>query len=1515
MISIKTPFKILLTFLILPIGVFIGTQVAAAVNFGSGAVRDTVFSGSGAAQLDLDSSDFEQTITCPDVDAYHSHGYENTTHPDEGYESYMIVHKMRIYLHDDFMTNIDLSNIECSTPSSWVSCDGGHSSDYGGVDIALVQNDTSADAIYPDYVEWTYGSSDSTEKPMGPGYNDYDEDGSVDTTTDDRDMAESVYFEFNGEDTSASATTTSALYVQFWQYDQSCGNFSSSSCWSEVEEDGSSSKHWNTHTYTAETHYECASLTCASLSISPTTEDLSVSDVFSDVPFSVSATASDGSDITADSTFQYYINKYGSSTTAGDADGNLKYGFMDLFRSKSPNTTDSAVTFEDTEPGDSLYVYVSDYNGSAYIACNAEIVLPYCTDLNITDPAGSVMLYSSTSFSTNITVEASSENSETGDTEDWPYSITYDSTDDAATYDGNSDSYTTDDYTVDDYESSGSATLNVNLDDENGDGESDDVAGLCFDSFDYNYYPSRSTCRDLTITTTGPISAEDMEAGNVEISWTSTMIDGTVTPPPYTCISSNASGTFVDSTGMPGTGSITTSMTTVYYTGAAGDTVTCFSSLYPACVDTLTSETASEDVYACHDVDLGEPYIVNDDGTHTTLDLSDSADVSTLYDNTTVCYDYTLLADAGLSDTLVAASYEDSTKAAYAGNLSLTVNETGGSDVNNPATVAVTGYSTYTGTVCWQNYEPGNYLSLNVVGSPLNCYDDTTLPTPEVSPYACTDLEMTPDSVVIPATDSTAQTLEIKVEVTASDAAWGGTLMVTKTGSGTLYYADDTLSAFGDGHLEFPLSGTDNFIALKYIGGVAGDVVTAYIQSEEGACTDNFSITQGTNGGSSGGGSGSSGSGSGSSGSGTSSSSGGTCNDVSFNESDTAVLSCADYENTVCVDTDNGSEDVTITGEGQVCYKDEDDEWQCDEDSITASDIENGDCIDVKVEDVCSDQTVTVSAGESCEDSIDLEVAEIGTFQKSIYTFNFSSEKNPYTDEGIFFSHDDDRAFYTLEYDPTGDEGQIVFTDDMWDNLTLNATNGDGGTVELVTSWTQLVNGASYTTVENLGFGDIHEENSDSLLAFIDANYSSSKFMSYVPYIKMDGMDSVQIDPCEYDETSKALNTTTVCYDYRVTPDADGQVIIENAGNAVDQYGEGAAIRIRYVGIVNSKLDCSSSEDCLTEEYTNNANVDAYPELSDSTLSASARLVVLCSYLLTENAGDVYLDENFEGGSNLACIYEDADNSAGYSNTDGLVIVNSDTTTSDGTVSATTDSSVTDETASYCDSNDGTSLLGNLSSYVCEIFTSVSNLWKESSVESTTDEHLSQATRNVSTNQVSDQYSSWNDLLALSNTNNPDSHILYFDGSKSTTGTLELTGEITVPAGAWTLIVENADLQINKDITYATVDSSDYNDLPSMAFVVTGGDIFIENTASNLVGVYYTDQSFDGTDRSAVYGQLFVDGSLYGNLQPLLDACNYVGPPTQEGGGLVVRYDSRILLNTPPSLSEYVDVDTEKSTN
>ncbi len=1637
-------------------------QAVDAISFGSGKGLGGTFENTTEVDPIDSTPDYNYgEYSCTDAQHVHYH-YNLSETPSDG-EIWGIVHQFAIALDTDysggttdFMDNVDTTTLLCSDGGSFdADGDGTYENRYEdcGFDKTTITPGTPIMEITggrwsgvtvtydtldwitgsPRGLIWDYGTSDITDLNIKPwlasdggskregvsfGLEDYTSDHYV--TTQSWTKMEYYYFHDDG--------SYEHIYTEDVDPDGD-GNDEETN----VDPDGDY-VYWYGINSTQRSFFPACvpALSCADLTITPDT--LNVSDVFSDTEFSLTATNNEGDDITNEVEITYQAYQYDGSASTGDI---MTGPLNGRNRNAGPTSvSDTDIEYVNSLPGDRLTAYVSDYEGASYEdTCSVEVEWPYCADLQITDPS-SIAFISTGDVDIPIEVEATANNGE-----EWPYSLDYTSMDPAATFDGNTSVYTTTDKTIDSYQSSTAADVIIGLDDHNGDGVNDDIGSpypLCSDSFSYGLMP---TCESLEITipTSDTLTCEEITTEDILITWESFMTSGAPSTGPWLVTSTNSGGTFSLTPGGPtvGTGSYVSITPEVYYTSNSplgGDAIQVTDISYPACTDSFDSETCTTEAPVCDDLTLGTPYIENADGSTTSIDLTNADDLDTLYGTTTVCWDYSLnVSDTSYAGRIVAEGFTDTTGTAYNGTLALSVNETSGGAVGNPATTTLTGYTTYTGTICWQNFEAGNYLSVFMLGDELACSDDETLPPPSPEAPVCLDLQLSPDQVTMSATDTDTGNVLLTIDVQGSDSTWTGTLVVEETGVGALFYSDGSPSSYGDGHLEIPVSGASSTVLAFYRNGREGDSVRSYVVGNEDVCEDSFPVTK------------------------TPPTPGEVCEDVYFEDEVLEVdLTCEDEETTLCTEIDSdgsrtievcyetddgdegtftyngstytGCEEITVTGtpgsivcedvefaevcdgaeievrenvsgsdvvcediqtelstdvcediefeeddlstdydcedteanlciEGdsdgertvEICYEDEDGndgEWTYDGDNYEGCEeitveVNPGEteCLEIGFNEVCEDAVIEVyEEGEVCED-IPVEEVEMGSFEKFIFTFNFASEKNSYTDEGVFFSHDEDRAFYTLEYDPTGDEEDIIFTDAMWGN-DLEGHKGDGtdsgGTVRLATSYDELVkseyNGAydEYNLITNMGFGceydsdgnpnaKCREENSEDLASYVASSAFQSDYKSFIAYIKYPSdfnRASVVIDACEYDEEGE-LESEDVCFDPNVDPETDGQVVIENAGTVEEDYGVEAAIRIRYVGVINSGLDCGATDtdECLTEEFENIASVQPFESLD--SLTASARLVVLCSYLMTQNAGDVYLEVSLEGGSDIACIFVDEDEvtSSDYRNVDSLIILEDDDDDEDSTY--VTVNSYSGDTISFCD-DDEDNLIGNLSSYVCEIVAKVTDLWAKSNVENTTNENVSQATRNADTDQIASDstYSSWSELeAALRNANNSNSNILYFDGSLSDDEQMTL-GNLTVPAGAWTIIVKDADLKLTGNIAYETVSNpSDYKNLPSVAFVVEGGDIFIDDSALRLVGVYYTDQKFDGEERSAVDEQLTVDGSFYGNIQTLIERAKYVGPPTIDGGGIVIRYDSRIILNTPPALSDYVNINTEKGVN
>lgn len=122
-------------------------------------------------------------------------------------------------------------------------------------------------------------------------------------------------------------------------------------------------------------------------------------------------------------------------------------------------------------------------------------------------------------------------------------------------------------------------------------------------------------------------------------------------------------------------------------------------------------------------------------------------------------------------------------------------------------------------------------------------------------------------------------------------------------------------------------------------------------------------------------------------------------------------------------------------------------------------------------------------------------------------------------------------------------------------------------------------------------------------------------------------------------------------------------------------------------------------------------------------------------------------------------------------------------------------------------------------------------------------------------------------------------------------------------AGVKTIIVENGNLIINKDMVYA-------NKTGSFAWIVKNGNIIIANTVKNIAGVYVTLAGSIASDGVSTPNRLTVDGSLYGTTTDLVNNRSYVRGQTGYSAlnvGVVVNYSNRAIMYPPPFLSRFLD--------
>jgi uncharacterized repeat protein (TIGR01451 family) len=128
-------------------------------------------------------------------------------------------------------------------------------------------------------------------------------------------------------------------------------------------------------------------------------------------------------------------------------------------------------------------------------------------------------------------------------------------------------------------------------------------------------------------------------------------------------------------------------------------------------------------------------------------------------------------------------------------------------------------------------------------------------------------------------------------------------------------------------------------------------------------------------------------------------------------------------------------------------------------------------------------------------------------------------------------------------------------------------------------------------------------------------------------------------------------------------------------------------------------------------------------------------------------------------------------------------------------------------------------------------------------------------------------------------------------------------------SGPRTYIVEDADLVINGDLTYAD----------NIAFVVKGGNIIVKKEVKKLDGVYIAipKSGVGGSIRQAdeTSDVLTVNGSLYGRVEDLLNKRTYIRDNSdgQIDVGTVISFASSLFRKSAPLVSEFIDEYTKAS--
>lgn len=363
---------------------------------------------------------------------------------------------------------------------------------------------------------------------------------------------------------------------------------------------------------------------------------------------------------------------------------------------------------------------------------------------------------------------------------------------------------------------------------------------------------------------------------------------------------------------------------------------------------------------------------------------------------------------------------------------------------------------------------------------------------------------------------------------------------------------------------------------------------------------------------------------------------------------------------------------------------------------------------------------------------------------------------------------------------------------------------------------------------------------------------------------------------------------------------------------------------IFYSGSVDSALKdevCQDGQICqekyLNSAETNNSviHVDEdefdVPEVTSNEIKAQ----IFCQYILTRAAGDIFLENDLSTGVDISICSK-------YRSSTGIIITPGDEETpplvstgpGEATIKAIGHEVCTAGQAGTV-SNELAELYGSgvsgLSSQICEVKLRTGSPWKQEVITNSIDENKTRASRWGA--------ESLGTVLSNILSAYKDQNVYHLKGDV-TSGNIRMD-EI----GAKTFIIEDGDLYIDQDIVYtgtcpAGPNQCSVRDVASLAFIVLNGSVYVDPSVENISGVFFVQEGdrdgsgrlFSGTGLSNNNArsdlQLKVFGSVYGDIDPLFEQRFFSGDPGSDLGGIVVRFDQRVILNTPPGLRDILNV-------
>lgn len=316
----------------------------------------------------------------------------------------------------------------------------------------------------------------------------------------------------------------------------------------------------------------------------------------------------------------------------------------------------------------------------------------------------------------------------------------------------------------------------------------------------------------------------------------------------------------------------------------------------------------------------------------------------------------------------------------------------------------------------------------------------------------------------------------------------------------------------------------------------------------------------------------------------------------------------------------------------------------------------------------------------------------------------------------------------------------------------------------------------------------------------------------------------------------------------------------------------------------------------------------------------SAEVIVVCPYVLTRSGGDVFFHDALDTGVDVSQCSEVKGGTGG-----GVTPTPNPDVEAPSTGQGGEDSPILLDLPSHdvCRfSNLGENIEGyndvlkNFSSTICELQAEVAETWTEQNINEAINANITRIARwGGNINNLPSTINNYSAFTTIGDqvsngvfVRNEGDLTLSFDQQE-----IQATGSI--PA-AQTYIVIGHDLIIEEDINYGPTNFASPSTIPSAAFIVIDGNIIIRNNVSNIDGVVMAVDLYGNGNGKVTNGNegvetdniLTINGNLIGDVSELFANRQAIGDPTKDEGSVTIKYDSRLLLNTPQGLNELVDV-------